>query len=96
MTKTMVDFANATPAARLNDIEKGVPLLDYNNSPVMRQSGMQVDTKPITVSGKMLTAPVLRFGNESTEVCVCARAFVARLSVASAEATRRSVEPPTS
>ncbi|KNZ75349.1 Protein argonaute-3 [Termitomyces sp. J132] len=60
LTKAMVDFATVKPADRLRQITSG-----YANSEFLVEAGMVIDTRPISVTGKILETPVLWYGHQN-------------------------------
>ncbi|KAG6889711.1 hypothetical protein C0992_004340 [Termitomyces sp. T32_za158] len=67
LTKAMVDFATVKPADRLRQIVSGgmgaeSPVKGYANSEFLVEAGMIIDTRPISLTGKILETPVLWYG----------------------------------
>ncbi|KAG5645908.1 hypothetical protein DXG03_005055 [Asterophora parasitica] len=68
LTKAMVDFATSRPDDRLKQIVSGnagmeSPVLGYANSEALVEAGMIIDTKPLTIKGKILDTPSLWYGS---------------------------------
>ncbi|KAF9268203.1 Piwi-domain-containing protein [Marasmius fiardii PR-910] len=62
LTPEMADFAKLTPDSRLSIIQSGRgPLSTYTTSEYVVESGMKVDTQPISVQGRLLVAPNVIF-----------------------------------
>ncbi|KAF9463147.1 Piwi domain-containing protein [Collybia nuda] len=66
LTKSMVDFATIRPDDRLRQIQHGggiqSPLTDYQNSEFIVESGMVVNASPISISGRILDPPKMKYG----------------------------------
>lgn len=72
MTSMMVDFSKFRPEKRLEMIvgQKGdrvqPPTLEYATSPYIRDAGMEISEKPITVQGQLLKPPTIFYGNRQS------------------------------
>ncbi|KAJ3728781.1 ribonuclease H-like domain-containing protein, partial [Lentinula raphanica] len=73
LTSEVVRFATLNPSERLRAIAGGgasnqtmadSPILNYTNSDVIAESGMEIDTEPITVRGELLALPKVKFKND--------------------------------
>ncbi|KAJ3737315.1 ribonuclease H-like domain-containing protein [Lentinula guzmanii] len=71
LTPEVVRFATLNPTERLNAITGGAsqtiadsPILNYKNSEVITQSGMEIDTDPITIRGQLLALPKVKFRSD--------------------------------
>ncbi|KAG5653267.1 hypothetical protein H0H81_001427 [Sphagnurus paluster] len=67
LTKAMVDFATTKPDDRLRQIVSGdngmdSPVKGYAKSEVLIEAGMVIETRPISIRGKILDAPNLWYG----------------------------------
>ncbi|KAJ4464674.1 Piwi domain-containing protein [Lentinula edodes] len=69
LTPEVVRFATLNPAARLSAITGSSstqiiadsPILNYKNSEFIVESGMEIDTNPITIHGQLLALPKVKF-----------------------------------
>ncbi|KAH6918741.1 Piwi domain-containing protein [Coprinopsis sp. MPI-PUGE-AT-0042] len=61
----MVSFASINPSARFAKIQEATA--NYASNETMRQAGMQVETKPVEVTGKMYQPPQLSFGGSTLQ-----------------------------
>ncbi|KAF5387039.1 hypothetical protein D9615_001654 [Tricholomella constricta] len=69
LTKVMVDFATIKPNDRLRQIESGEtglesPVNGYAKSEFLVEAGMVIETRPITIKGKLLDTPNLWYGEK--------------------------------
>ncbi|KZS97003.1 Piwi-domain-containing protein [Sistotremastrum niveocremeum HHB9708] len=64
-TTEMLQFSKAKPDMRLRQIMDGGHLLDHENSPVMRSSGIRISRTPAEVRGRVLDPPIVRFQETS-------------------------------
>ncbi|KAG6874285.1 hypothetical protein C0995_001510 [Termitomyces sp. Mi166 len=67
LTKAMVDFTTIKPTDRLRQIVSGdmgveSPVKGYANSEFLVEAGMIIETRPISIMGKILEPPVLWYG----------------------------------
>jgi eukaryotic translation initiation factor 2C len=69
VTKEMVEFTKARPRERLRSIEQAMPLMDYDNSPVVRGSGMEISRSTLGVQGTEMAKPTLKF-QHGQQVCI--------------------------
>ncbi|PPQ95875.1 hypothetical protein CVT26_015567 [Gymnopilus dilepis] len=72
-TSDVVDFARLRPDQRLNTIRDG---LQYGQSQYIRQFGMSVTEQPITVTARVLDAPVLRYGDGSRQNTISIKQWI--------------------
>ncbi|KAJ4488415.1 Piwi domain-containing protein [Lentinula aciculospora] len=68
LTPEVVRFATLNPAERLSAIAgrntqtiADSPILNYKNSEFIVESGMEIDTDPITIRGQLLALPKVKF-----------------------------------
>lgn len=61
-TSAMIKFAATPPADRWASIQHGLKMLDWPNDPVLKAFGFKIDTAPKTVDGRLIPAPVVKFG----------------------------------
>ncbi|KAF8993952.1 Piwi domain-containing protein [Cyathus striatus] len=66
-TKAMVEFATKKPNERLEDIRRGVDILQYGQSDYIREFGMNINTAdgPLAIQMRKLQTPTLRYGQGS-------------------------------
>ncbi|RDB21168.1 Protein argonaute [Hypsizygus marmoreus] len=69
LTKAVVDFATVKPNDRLRQIQTGdgameSPVKGYKNSEFILEAGMTIETRPITIKGRILDTPSLRYGGD--------------------------------
>ncbi|KZT43887.1 Piwi-domain-containing protein [Sistotremastrum suecicum HHB10207 ss-3] len=60
----MLEFAKMRPTQRLESVMRAQSVLDYRNSPVIRQSGIQVSEQPVEVQGRVLDTPLIGVGQK--------------------------------
>ncbi|KAL7283289.1 hypothetical protein ACG7TL_002718 [Trametes sanguinea] len=66
-----LSFATQKPAERLRDIQNAVSgqgqLFDYATSDFMREAGMRVDTRAMSIAGNVLPPPAIRYHNDRVQ-----------------------------
>ncbi|KAH7889904.1 Piwi-domain-containing protein [Phlebopus sp. FC_14] len=74
LIKGMVEFTSEKPHARLATITHGIQgdqsqsVLDYANSPFVRESGLEISASPVTIDGRVLKVPGIQYGSASQPV----------------------------
>ncbi|KAF8958525.1 argonaute-like protein [Flammula alnicola] len=66
-TNDMVEFSKLRPSERLASIRAGLEVLQYGQSPYIREFGMDITQTPISVKSRVLPTPALRYGQGSRE-----------------------------
>ena len=61
-TSNMIKFAVTPPQERLVAVQNGLNMLDWNNDPVLKHFGVEIDTKKTVVDARVITAPKVQFG----------------------------------
>ncbi|OQO08033.1 hypothetical protein B0A48_06826 [Cryoendolithus antarcticus] len=61
-TSEMIKFAVTPPAQRWAAIDHGLKMLDWSNDPVLKHFGLRVNPTKTVVDGRVLTAPVVKYG----------------------------------
>ncbi|KAI9064296.1 Piwi-domain-containing protein [Trametes sanguinea] len=64
-----LQFSTQKPADRLRDIQNAVagPLFDYPTSDFMKEAGMKVDTRAMSIAGNVLSPPAIRYQNDRVQ-----------------------------
>ncbi|KAJ3002386.1 hypothetical protein NUW54_g5874 [Trametes sanguinea] len=64
-------FSTQKPAERLRDIQNAVAgpgqLFDYPTSDFMKEAGMKVDTRAMSIAGNVLSPPAIRYQNDRVQ-----------------------------
>ncbi|KAK8243527.1 Piwi domain-containing protein [Phyllosticta capitalensis] len=62
-TANMIKFAVTPPNDRWTSIQRGLEKLNWPADPILKQWGLQIDTKPVTVKARSLPVPKVGFAN---------------------------------
>ncbi|RPD63356.1 argonaute-like protein [Lentinus tigrinus ALCF2SS1-6] len=68
--KDVLAFSAKSPQERLKSICDGLQTLAYSGSDYVREFGMQVEERHLTVQARVLTAPTLKYGEGSQQPTV--------------------------
>ncbi|KAL8832946.1 MAG: hypothetical protein Q9170_004627 [Blastenia crenularia] len=66
-TASMIKFAVKRPGDRLQGINKGISMLNWNNDPYLKHYGLKIEPKQIETNARILPPPKLQFGGSVAE-----------------------------
>ncbi|KAK5114285.1 hypothetical protein LTR62_002536 [Meristemomyces frigidus] len=61
-TANMIKFAVEPPPQRWGAIQHGLKMLDWSSDPILKAFGVEVDSNKTVVDGRLLAAPLVKFG----------------------------------
>lgn len=62
-TSAMIKIAVTPPKDRWAAVSRGLDMLGWQSDPYLKNYGLQLDTKPVVVKGRLLPAPEVTFAN---------------------------------